>query len=202
MRSRGLLVNRVGRALHVSSFSFVSRGFVSVIVGARAVTLPNISSFSSFSRHFCSASAINYVNAVNSDGHGYVAWLSHYCHIKIMCCAIFIFVFNVRGYCFCYIGWLCSCFCFVTAIVSVCLRCLVTVAQFCCQILLVFVFFFLFFSLNIPLNIYDKVGTNLHLRAFHPLNIIKHRIQAYFDSTYRDENGQTVFKCFDNIHVN
>ena len=46
---------------------------------------------------------------------------------------------------------------------------------------------------NIPPNISNKIGLNLHLKKDHPLNLIKTRIEDYFKTT------NPPFKSFDSF---
>ena len=47
---------------------------------------------------------------------------------------------------------------------------------------------------NVPENIYEKIGTNLHQQPDHPIAIIKQAIYEYF------ARADPAFKTFDNLH--
>jgi phenylalanyl-tRNA synthetase alpha chain len=50
---------------------------------------------------------------------------------------------------------------------------------------------------NITPNISSRVGRNLHLQPHHPLNLIKTKIENYFQRNFQAENGQPLFKMHD-----
>ncbi|KAK2192190.1 hypothetical protein NP493_37g08018 [Ridgeia piscesae] len=52
---------------------------------------------------------------------------------------------------------------------------------------------------NVTPRIISKVGCNLHNQKYHPLNLIRHRIQNYFDTYFTTHIGSPVFSVFDNI---
>jgi len=54
---------------------------------------------------------------------------------------------------------------------------------------------------NIPQHVLEKVGRNLHLQKFHPINILKNKIESHFTSHYFDKKTQKpVYQYFDNLH--
>lgn len=52
---------------------------------------------------------------------------------------------------------------------------------------------------NIPANVLDKIGRNLHLQPSHPLGIIKTLIESYFSTYASGKQGHPSFKTFDNL---
>ena len=54
---------------------------------------------------------------------------------------------------------------------------------------------------NVPINIANRVGVNLHLQVNHPLNIIKQKIESYWQSRARDcfKGDDNKFEVFDNF---
>lgn len=55
---------------------------------------------------------------------------------------------------------------------------------------------------NIPPGVLEKVESNLHLRAHHPLNILRKKIYNFFDSHLVDSFGEKVsFKKVKNIYL-
>ena len=42
---------------------------------------------------------------------------------------------------------------------------------------------------NLSPNIVDRLGVNLHLKKHHPLNIIKKRLERYFQEKWANKNG-------------
>lgn len=53
-------------------------------------------------------------------------------------------------------------------------------------------------SNNVPSQIIDKIGRNLHKIENHPLGIIKDKIETYMN-TYAAENGMSPFAIHDNL---
>lgn len=51
---------------------------------------------------------------------------------------------------------------------------------------------------NVPKSIDAKLGSDLHLKQHHPLNIVKKRIE-YFCNSYALKNNQSKFEIFDNM---
>lgn len=51
---------------------------------------------------------------------------------------------------------------------------------------------------NVPSSILSKIGKNLHNQKDHPLEIIKRKIQTYFNE-YNVVEKDIKFKCFDNF---
>ena len=49
---------------------------------------------------------------------------------------------------------------------------------------------------NVPENIENKIGRNLHLKKKHPLNTIKSNIEQFFLSKNK---GTHTFQTFDNL---
>ena len=52
---------------------------------------------------------------------------------------------------------------------------------------------------NVTPRIISKVGCNLHNQQYHPLNLIRQRIQNYFDTYFTNHVGSPVFSVFDNV---
>ena len=48
---------------------------------------------------------------------------------------------------------------------------------------------------NVPENVFQKLGVNLHLRPDHPLGILKDAIYSYFDQQFPG-----VYKKFDDLY--
>jgi len=53
---------------------------------------------------------------------------------------------------------------------------------------------------NIPPHIAKRVGTQLHLRKNHPLNIIKSKIERYWLHDNEQSNASSSFRIFDDFH--
>ena len=52
---------------------------------------------------------------------------------------------------------------------------------------------------NVTPKIISKIGVNLHNRKYHPINLIRLRIQDYFYKNFLNRLGNPIFSVFDNI---
>ncbi|GAB9474957.1 Phenylalanine-trna ligase [Globisporangium polare] len=52
---------------------------------------------------------------------------------------------------------------------------------------------------NVSESIAAKIGVNLHQQKHHPLNIIKTKIEGYFDDLHRTQPGHPKFTVFDDL---
>jgi len=53
---------------------------------------------------------------------------------------------------------------------------------------------------NIPSNVCEKLGRNLHKQQNHPLNIIKNKIETYFNNQNSALHGEPKFAIIDDLH--
>lgn len=56
------------------------------------------------------------------------------------------------------------------------------------------------FTSNISPAIENKIGVDLHRKESHPICTIKHIIFDHFNTHYRDNNNQPIFKQYDNFY--
>ena len=52
---------------------------------------------------------------------------------------------------------------------------------------------------NVTPRVLDKVGRNLHNRKYHPIQLIRERIQNFLYANFVDSNGNPLFSVYDNM---
>jgi phenylalanyl-tRNA synthetase alpha chain len=52
---------------------------------------------------------------------------------------------------------------------------------------------------NVSPRILGKIGRNLHSKPYHPLNLIKLRIQNFFYTEFINRTGNPIFSVYDNL---